>query len=929
MAKTYFQVRYYDRENPDATPIIEPAKKSSVQLSFSGGDDKIQTIIGSTCTAQILDPESLDGKFSYFYTSDETRWRTQIWFVDPDDSSRDRLFWQGHIMPEQYEEPYTSDNLFVKTLATDGLGRLKGKYMDDIYYEQEHSVMDYISHLLELSGNTLDLYFAPAIINKSQPLWHNIYVSGSCFRESEKKETAYKVLESLLENLQCVLYQDWGNWFMVGYNIQPIESYLYHHYIENVYQGEIEITRVPQDVKPVQLDTPTVGIRTPYKEITVTTPIQETAFSEELVEQSRDGWVLPAPLDTLNVGERLLFRRWLVEGYNFTGDATGWTPIVRPKDGKLNIAFPNGVYDETKYLRLDSKLFVVKGQKIKIDFDFEFPLDLGDNVRIRVDFIVDDLNGNSTVVTQEVRFDSDTLPDDTEHEDQLTKEFVVGHNGYLDVRIYKPTATTTVLVLMKLRSLTIEDVDYEEVYTVTNVINEDYSIIEDVDLTLGDDVKGGDCTFRLEKLEDRSVDFYTKDLDIKSVFVFDSVHYVVLDLRELFFVKDYPNNIEVQQGGAGAIVALVIDEVVFNFEQGEQMVFAYDPDVLGFTIATTDVLQCKVKDYVYPVGDREPWQEWYDGVYNLLPKRYADIVGSIRRNLYLDPHLYLDVSLLGIYTFSTLISFNYKGDKTFYPLNITLDLDTGVTRGYYNEAFYGKPITENIPPIVDAGPDQTLTDAQDTASLLAAESDPDGVIVSRLWEVINGTAVITTPTSLATDLTGITSDEVTMQITVTDDDGATASDTMQLLRALDYTLNNTILENTNTVDPETQTVVRKEQLVLAPLVPYGELVTIQHAVTLSKSDDAAGASTSVFFECRKNGQLIAQASDEGTQTFSISYINGDVITYEVSSDSQTGPGLGTTQGSSKVVLSGFSFQTGLGTVTNSPYTVQAQSQVSG
>ena len=937
MASTFFQVRYYDRDNPSAVPILEPAKKGSITLDFKGADDKIQTIIGSTCVADVLDPASLDGKFTYFYTSDETRWLTQIWMIEPDAGDRETLFWQGHIMPEQYEEPYTTNNLFVKVLATDGLGRLKGKYLDDTFYSDEHTVLSALSACLEATGNDFELYFAPAIINAVNRYWHEVWVSGESFRESVKddgtyvRKTCYKILEELLETLQCVCYQDWGRWFIVGYNIQPIESYRYHHYdATGNYLNDVTINRTPYNVKPVQLTTPNVGIRTPYKEITVRTPIQETVLPTALVEAPRDGWVLPAPLTILNVGERLLFRHWLVEGYNNTGDATGWTPVVRPKDGILNLGLPRNADNAGRYVRLDRRLYVEEGQKLKAGFDFDYPLDLGQGVNIIIAFVVDDEAGNVTEVLQEVRFDADRLLDVYEsYQDQLTKEWVVRHNGYLDVHIFKPTSTGTTTRELFLKDLSIEDVDYSEEFTASSVINEDYSIIEDIPLPYGDDVRGATHSFRLAALEDRSVDLYTKVIAIQSVFAFEGKEYVVLDLRELFFVKDFPTRVQVRQGGVGAFVTVPSPEVTYNFMNGEQMVFSYDAATLGFVIGTGDVLQVLVKDYVYPTGDRAGWQQWVDGVYDILPKRYGAVVTDIYRNLYQDPHLYLDISLKNIVTFSSLISFNFQQDRTFYPLNLRLQLDTGRVTGRFNEAFYGREVTDNIPPIVDAGSDQELAATDTTADLLATESDPDGVIVSRLWEVVSGVATITSTGTLATGITGIGSDVVTFRITVTDDDGATASDTVTLRRVAEFTINNTILEDTNDVDPENQTVVRKERLVFAPVIPSGELVTIDHNVLLQKTDDPAGAITSVFFECRKNGVLVSQMSDAGTDTFTISYINGDVIEYEVSSDSQTGPGLGSTSGLSRVRLQNISFQTGLGTVTNSPYTIQASSSVSG
>jgi hypothetical protein len=43
----------------------------------------------------------------------------------------DDSIWQGYILPDLYSEPYKQVNFFVNFTATDGLARLKGKYLTD------------------------------------------------------------------------------------------------------------------------------------------------------------------------------------------------------------------------------------------------------------------------------------------------------------------------------------------------------------------------------------------------------------------------------------------------------------------------------------------------------------------------------------------------------------------------------------------------------------------------------------------------------------------------------------------------------------------------------------------------------------------------------------------------------------------------------
>ena len=90
----------------------------------------------------------------------------------------------------------------------------------------------------------------------------------------------------------------------------------------------------------------------------------------------------------------------------------------------------------------------------------------------------------------------------------------------------------------------------------------------------------------------------------------------------------------------------------------------------------------------------------------------------------------------------------------------------------------------NQPPVVDAGADQSV-DASTMVLLSGTASDPDGRIVSYLWEQTGGRMVAL---SGATDATAmftapdVTADEVlTFQVTVADDDGAQASASVQVV----------------------------------------------------------------------------------------------------------------------------------------------------
>lgn len=84
----------------------------------------------------------------------------------------------------------------------------------------------------------------------------------------------------------------------------------------------------------------------------------------------------------------------------------------------------------------------------------------------------------------------------------------------------------------------------------------------------------------------------------------------------------------------------------------------------------------------------------------------------------------------------------------------------------------------NTPPVVNAGPDQSVEQPHNFASLSGSATDAVGNVVSFAWSKISGpsTYTITTPTAAATTVTGLLTGAYTFRLTATDDSSATGTD---------------------------------------------------------------------------------------------------------------------------------------------------------
>lgn len=87
----------------------------------------------------------------------------------------------------------------------------------------------------------------------------------------------------------------------------------------------------------------------------------------------------------------------------------------------------------------------------------------------------------------------------------------------------------------------------------------------------------------------------------------------------------------------------------------------------------------------------------------------------------------------------------------------------------------------NLPPVVDAGDDKSLSSSVTSTTLTGSVMDPDGDSFTVLWTKISGgNATINSPTSVITSVTNMQQGTYVFQLTATDSKGTSASDTVTI-----------------------------------------------------------------------------------------------------------------------------------------------------
>lgn len=119
------------------------------------------------------------------------------------------------------------------------------------------------------------------------------------------------------------------------------------------------------------------------------------------------------------------------------------------------------------------------------------------------------------------------------------------------------------------------------------------------------------------------------------------------------------------------------------------------------------------------------------------------------------------------YVYIDMRSNTYSGSITIPPYGSAVLLKTGLT---------------NVPPTADANVDQTITLPTNTITFAGGGIDHDGTVVSYAWTQLSGPSIATipSPTNPNGTATNLIAGTYVFQILVTDNDGGTGTDNMQV-----------------------------------------------------------------------------------------------------------------------------------------------------
>lgn len=854
-----YYIDIIDTTSPLVQIVPKSASASGIVLEWSGGDTKDgMAIIGSNLMFDMLTPNDDDASFIEFFTGDEHQFKVLI-----KKSTDNSIVWQGYILPDLYEEPYKNVNFFVKFGATDGLGRLKGKYLPADYYTREKSLIDIYCQILRLTGLDLDLYFAPAIENFVEKSWHKIYIDTESFLDNNKRKDAYSIFETLLSDTLCVCYQCDNRWYIEGINMRHVRKMTYKKYdIVGNYLGLIQYDRVLKAITP--LVTPMITIISPYNEIIVNHKKIEPSLPKVASNETNDGWALvTGVIGIIDPSE------WISNGNYFAlCPAPGYFVTIYNQYYFDNNNYSNNwPQDDTKFISLRKQLFFEAGNKVKFVLEFSVihrdPALSGPGTPatwynvFKYEIIANGVKLFSNYATApDVVEDREDLKFDDSGNCKIEIEHVFVAEAIVDIKLYRPKGSIgdNGVLGVQVKNAKIEILDFVEEQTETDLINGDFTIDKKIDLMYAEDKTGFSNGFRLAKLKESSAVFNEITIPILHQFDFNGKHFSQVQLKGANLIKE--NIYQVYY-----LLNLVqVNDVIYNWQGGEQMVVE---TAVPYTTGSFTVKKYAIET---PLANRSHWTQWTDAFYKIENVSYIKTVCNIFRRMFNVAHEKLDVTALNALKFNDLVQFHYVFMKDFVVLNCSWNLDENKTtltlaRSNYKDSAGTNPSDANIPPIVVAGNDLYIDEGVDGVSILASAYDPDGFIASQQWTKLVGDAgdVITPDNQLGIFVSGLTGNFYTYQIQVTDNDGATAVDTINIIRTKSYTVTLDLVEELlNTYYGDQRVIGRKYKLNVSPPLLPGYALTFTGVFNLyAMAGYVAGriSYSKANFSLEKNGLI--------------------------------------------------------------------------
>lgn len=780
-----FTIYIIDTVTGDTVTEVKNARKDSLQINWNGTDTLDgKFIIGSSFTFTIGDTTHTDGYFKHLFTADEFRYKVELW-QDDDMQAPELLLWVGYLLPDEYTEPYANGTIFVQCTATDGLGRLQGKYLPTAYQTGEHSYITILSEVLKLLniGNTL--YFKNAIYPASGQTYDTIYLNTELFTGDD----AYTVLNKLCNNVNRI-YQRNGIWFFEGLNYaqQRVVNFEVYNLQAIAAPTTLQYTRIMKEVY-TELGHDIVYLP-PYGRIETNRKKSETYFNESLLGTNFLDGVNLQPGD---VSAFLYNLNWVGHGgfYMFYENDT---------TGMFNVG---NAYNETEYVNLRQPVYLKKNRRYIITLDFELQTyedpesvtglsneDVFDKGRWKDPFNYKIFLGGYLYRTNIFGATDNRKSLYFSKQGNASMSFTLNLNNdsFLDINLYRPHKkydgsnylpnNITGIYVSNFEVRDLDEASEDDVITLTHDSESEFTMVNNFQLDLYSDKTG--TSLQLAPLQAANTTYQEFTVPIRYITTYKGYYYLSLPIYALYML---------QTTGAEMVGVNVVD-VLYNWLGGNENVIKTDTAI---TMPANVVI--RVYDLV-AVTNRVTWDEWTDGVYQIEKQTYQQSVLNVYKRLFNKALIQMRCTGIDNIMFGDFIWFNYDGVFNYIINNCEWNLSGKSIVILQQANYYAEPVI--------SGPDFVYySEVGDDETIAFQVFTLNGWIANYTWELVSGNMDISPRTPVGNlyeiDVDNIQEDSV-LRLTVTDNEGLTAQKEVRVV-LIDFQLVYTFLEGNQSPGP--------------------------------------------------------------------------------------------------------------------------------
>jgi len=734
---------------------VEYAERQSLRLKWEGADKKDElSIVSSTLefSMEVSENENQDAKFIDLFNAGEERFQVRLI------TENGAVVWMGYLLPDSYNEPYRNGTFYVTFYAVCGLSLLKSKYLPEIYYQKEHSVLDILKELLKLTNANLnrqpiELFFAPAIVNVFESSYEKIYINGNNFNDDGDKQNAYDILSDLLNSMLCVCYQADSKWYVEGLNWRSSRL------VEYVRDFPTPDPRVSKNYKELTaLDEPQITVVPSYGEVVVNYEAENAELPDDLVK------IEPLWREANPFLSKIHARHWKLtevsqNDYMFH-EFPDYNLVVRPLAGPLmnvgsSYSLFNPIYIKGGYVYEFVFEIKIKGVFVEGNDLSELKNALFFNITIDGRSILGN-NPFATFGRDRVYF---SVKED--YTASVTRSVFVPKDGLLDIIIF-PTNDD-----LYYPNLFVEITDLQ----LKSVTDQDFNIVEElnpgissldkkIDLPYCANANAVGKVFQLDKIYDRNlspgefsfVDFVVQQLQIINTYHDDDNYFYVLTNEDAYLAYHYIENLYTESDARDSSLVANAAEVRFNYLNTEEHVLVADKSI-EYTALYVRLLR---------IGDsaiipRKNWLQWRDATAENEMFSYVKSASLVYGRMFSGAYINISATFEGAVQFNDIINFKYIQPSNYMVTNVTWNIDNGTSDVVMEAAQYGNSTGLNLSdtrPFVSVGGDKyVVLGSRDTLRVDAMGFSLGSDIVGYRWEVLQGDVTLPTIFSSSVVLT--------------------------------------------------------------------------------------------------------------------------------------------------------------------------------